>query len=57
MAVRVAAVTGLAALAENPLTHPLMKVMLPTLRPLAWDSALAVRIALADMLLAIGYSE
>lgn len=55
VAVRVAAVTGLAVLAQNPLTQPLMKVMLPTLRPLMWDSALAVRIALADMLLAIGY--
>lgn len=56
VAVRVAAVTGLAVLAQNPLTQPLMKVMLPTLRPLMWDSALAVRIALADMLLAIGYA-
>ena len=55
VAVRVAAVAGLAALAQNPLTQPLMKVMLPTLRPLMWDSALAVRIALADMLLAIGW--
>ncbi|CAL8463631.1 g3165 [Coccomyxa elongata] len=52
--VRAAAVSGLAALAQNPLTHPLMKKMLPTLRPLIWDSALAVRVALADMLLAIG---
>lgn len=31
-----------------------MKKMLPTLRMLIWDSALAVRVALADMLLAIG---
>ncbi|BDA48499.1 Condensin-2 complex subunit G2 [Coccomyxa sp. Obi] len=52
--VRAAAVSGLAALAQNPLTHPLMKKMLPTLRPLIWDSAVAVRVALADMLLAIG---
>lgn len=52
--VRAAAVSGLAALAQNPLTHPLMKKMLPTLRPLIWDPAVTVRVALADMLLAIG---
>ena len=52
--VRAAAVSGLSALAQNPLTHPLMKKMLPTLRPLIWDPAVAVRVALADMLLDIG---
>ena len=55
MAVRSAALTGLTRLAENPLAQPLMKIALPLLRPLMWDPALAVRKAMADLLLTIGY--
>ena len=55
MAVRSAALIGLARLAENPLAQPLMKIVLPMLRPLMWDPALAVRKAMADLLLTIGY--
>ena len=55
VALRSAALTGLARLAENPLARPLMKVVLPSLRPLMWDPALAVRIAMADLLLTIGW--
>ena len=55
MAVRSAALAGLARLAENPLAQPLMKIALPLLRPLMWDPALAVRKAVADLLLTIGY--
>ena len=56
VAVRSAALIGLAKLAENPLAQPLMKVVLPSLRPLIWDPALAVRTAMADLLLTIGYA-
>ena len=44
---------GLASLVQNPLTQPLLKLMLPKLRPLVWDSAQRVRVAVADLLLAV----
>ena len=56
VAVRSAALVALARLAKNPLAQPLMKVVLPTLKPLIWDPALAVRTAMADLLLTIGYA-
>ena len=56
VAVRSAALIELAKLAENPLAQPLMKVVLPSLRPLIYDPALAVRTAMADLLLTIGYA-
>ena len=52
-AVRAAVVEGLASLVQNPLTQPVLKVMLPKLRPLVWDSAQRVRVAVADLLLAV----
>ena len=55
VAVRSAALAALARLAENPLAQPLMKIALPQLRPLMWDPALAVRKAMAALLLTIGY--
>ena len=54
MSVRVAAVHTLASLVPNPLAAPLLKALLPGLAPLLWDRALAVRVALADLLLAVG---
>lgn len=54
VALRSAALTGLARLAENPLAQPLMNIVLPSLRPLMWDPALAVRISMADLLLTVG---
>lgn len=51
---REAAVAGFATLVDNPLAQPLLKVMLPMLKSLIWDSALAVRVTMADLLLAVG---
>ena len=56
VAVRSAALVALARLTKNPLAQPLMKVVLATLKPLIWDPALAVRTAMADLLLTIGYA-
>jgi len=52
--VRAAAVGAGAALVPNPLAAPLLRALLPGLAPLLWDRALAVRVALADLLLAVG---
>ena len=53
-AVRVAALDGLALLAQNPLAQPLVRQLLPGLKPALWDASLAVRAALAGFLLTIG---
>ena len=52
--VRAAAVRAAAALVPNPLAAPLLRALLPGLAPLLWDRALAVRVAMADLLLAVG---
>ena len=52
-AVRGAVLRGLVLLVPNPLAHPLLARLLPQMAPLAHDSALAVRTAMADLLLAI----
>jgi hypothetical protein len=54
VSVRAAAVRAAAALVPNPLAAPLLRALLPGLAPLLWDRALAVRVALADLLLAVG---
>jgi len=51
--VRAAVVEGLAGLAPNPLAQPLLAALLPALRPLMCDAAVAVRTAMADMLLVL----
>ncbi len=51
--VRLAAVQGLAGLVDNPLAQPLLKAVLPKLGPLLHDTALKVRVALADLLLTV----
>ncbi len=52
--VRLAALEGLELLAQNPLAQPLVKALLPGLRPALWDASLAVRAAFARFLLTIG---
>ena len=52
--VRVAAVRATAALVPNPLAAPLLRALLPGLAPLLWDRAVGVRVAMADLLLAVG---
>ena len=49
-AVRAAVPAGMAELAVNPLAHPLLKLMLPQLKSLLHDSALRVRVAMANLL-------
>ena len=44
---------GLTGLVDNPLAQPLLKVMLPKLGSLLHDTALKVRVALADLLLTV----
>lgn len=51
--VRLAAVQGLTGLVDNPLAQPLLKAVLPKLGPLLHDTALKVRVALADLLLTV----
>lgn len=46
---------GLTGLVDNPLAQPLLKVVLPKLGPLLHDTALKVRVALADLLLTVMY--
>ena len=46
-------VQGLTGLVGNALAQPLLKLVLPKLGPLLHDSALKVRTALADLLLAV----
>ena len=41
---------GLAELIANPLSHPLLKLMLPQIKSLLHDSALRVRVAMATLL-------
>ena len=53
-AVRCAVLEGLGLLADNPLTHALLKPVLPKTAPCLGDSALKVRVAFADLLLVIG---
>lgn len=52
--VRAAAVRATAVLVPNPLAAPLLRALLPGLAPLLWDRALGVRVAMADLLLAVG---
>ena len=40
----------MAELAVNPLAHPLLKLMLPQLKSLMYDSALRVRVGMATLL-------
>ncbi len=47
---------GLATLVENALAHPLLKVVLPQVEPLLFDSATKVRTAMADLLLSLRYA-
>ena len=42
---------GLAALVENPLAAPLLRVVLPRCEALLYDSSARVRAAMADLLL------
>ncbi|KAK9830117.1 hypothetical protein WJX72_009857 [[Myrmecia] bisecta] len=51
--VRAAVAEGLTLLVENPLAQPVLKKLLPHLGPLLQDPALKVRVAFADLLLAI----
>ena len=53
-AVRCAVLEGLGLLADNPLTHALLKPALPKIAPCLGDAALKVRVAMADLLLGIG---
>ncbi len=46
---------GLSTLVDNALAHPLLKVVLPQLEPLLFDSATKVRTAMADLLLSLRY--
>lgn len=50
---RAAVAEGLATLVDNPLARPLLKVVLPQLKPLLCDAATKVRIAMADLLLGL----
>ncbi len=47
---------GLATLVDNSLAHPLLKMVLPQLEPLLFDSATRVRTAMADLLLALRWA-
>ena len=51
---RCAALEGLGLLADNPLTHALLKPALPKAAPCLGDAALKVRVALTDLLLTVG---
>ncbi|GAB4819198.1 hypothetical protein N2152v2_006244 [Parachlorella kessleri] len=51
--VRASVPEGLATLVDNSLAHPLLKMVLPQLEPLLFDSATRVRTAMADLLLAL----
>ncbi|KAL0037621.1 hypothetical protein WJX77_005190 [Trebouxia sp. C0004] len=51
--VRLAAVQGLTGLVDNPLAQPLLRVVLPKLGPLLHDTALKLRVAVADLLLTV----
>ncbi len=55
--VRAASVRAVAGLAPNPLAAPLLRALMPGLAPLLWDRALGVRVAMADLLLAVGYAS
>ena len=44
---------ALARLAPNALAAPLLAALLPQLRPLIADGSLAVRVAMADLLLVL----
>ena len=52
-AVRCAALEGLALLADNALTHALLKPLLPKTASSLGDPALKVRVAFADLQLVI----
>ena len=51
--VRLAVVQGLTGLVGNALAQPLLKLVLPKLGALLHDSALKVRMAVADLLRAV----
>ncbi|KAK9808548.1 hypothetical protein WJX73_007262 [Symbiochloris irregularis] len=53
-AVRCTVLQGLSLLCHNPLTHALLKALLPTVGTALQDPVLKVRIAFADLLLAVG---
>eukprot|EP00887_Chlorella_sp_A99_P007770 scaffold20.g7770.t1 len=52
-AVRAAVAEGLAGLVDNPLAQPLLKKVLLRLEPLLYDASARVRVAMADLLLAL----
>lgn len=52
-AVRAAVAEGLATLVDNSLAQPLLKVVLPQVKDLLFDSSTKVRTALADLLLSL----
>ncbi|KAK3146739.1 hypothetical protein QOZ80_3BG0271110 [Eleusine coracana subsp. coracana] len=51
--VRLSTLNGLIYLLDNPQSHDILKVLLPRLRDMVSDSALSVRVAAVDLLLAI----
>jgi len=52
-AVRVAVAEGLVDLLDNPLAHPLLKLLLPKLEPMLYDASAKVRCAFANLLLSL----
>eukprot|EP00963_Diacronema_lutheri_P005589 scaffold431_cov334-Pavlova_lutheri.AAC.104 len=52
-AVRAAALQSIALLIQNPLAQPLLKAVLPRLKPALFDGSAKVRSAMADVLLAV----
>jgi hypothetical protein len=53
VSVRAAALSGLAVLLDNPLSHPLLQLLLPRLAPLVHDNAERVQTALLQLLLSV----
>lgn len=51
--VRAAVLEGLTKLVDNPLAQPVLKAVLPRLAPLIGDANSRVRVALADLLIAV----
>lgn len=51
--VRLSVLKGVRYLIENPLTHEILKVLLPRLGHMFFDGVLSVRMAVADILLAV----
>lgn len=51
--VRLSVLKGVRYLIENPLTQEILKVLLPRLGHIFFDAVLSVRVAVADLLLAV----